>query len=56
MLAAPTMEEIATILKKYDEDYVREHFSDSASINSFALTFYKDAADIYDVITRVRDV
>ena len=48
------MEEIAEVLKKYDEEYVRQHFADSASINAFALTFYKDTADIYDAITRVR--
>lgn len=50
------MEEIAQVLKKYDEDYIRQHFADAASINVFALSFYKDAADIYDAITRVRNV
>jgi hypothetical protein len=50
------MDEIAQVLRKYDEKYVREHFSDAQAINAFALTFYKDAADIYDAITRVRNV
>lgn len=50
------MEEIAQVFKKYDEDYVRQHFTDTASINAFALSFYKDAADIYDAVTRVRNV
>jgi hypothetical protein len=50
------MNEIEQIIKKYDEDYVRRHFLDVASINAFALTFYKDAADIYDAITRVRNL
>ncbi len=50
------MEEIAKVLRKYDEEYVRENFSDAPSINAFALSFYKDAADIYDAITRVRNV
>ena len=50
------MDEIAQVLKKYDEEYVREHFSDTPSINTFALSFYKDAADIYDAVTRVRNL
>ena len=50
------MEEIAQTLKKYDEEYVRQNFTDAASINAFALSFYKDAADIYDAVTRVRNV
>jgi len=50
------MEEIAQVLKKYDEEYVRQHFTDTASINAFALSFYKDAADIYDAVTRVRNL
>jgi len=50
------MEEIAQVLKKYDEEYVRQHFIDTASINAFALSFYKDAADIYDAVTRVRNL
>jgi hypothetical protein len=50
------MEEISAILKKYDEDYVRENFVDSNSVNEFALSFYRDAAEIYDSITRLRNV
>jgi len=50
------MDELKQIIKKYDEDYVRSHFLDAASINAFALTFYKDAAAIYDAITRVRNI
>ena len=50
------MEEIAEVLKKYDEEYVRDHLTDTASINTFALSFYKDAADIYDAVTRVRNL
>lgn len=49
------MEEIAKIFRKYDEDYVRQNFSDATSINAFALSFYKDAAEIYDVVIRVRN-
>src|SRR5437588_11961522 len=50
------MEEIAQVLKKYDEEYVRQHFTDTTTINAFALSFYKDAADIYDAVTRVRNL
>jgi len=49
------MEEIAKVLEKYDEEYIRQHFKDTASINAFALSFYKDAADIFDAITRVKN-
>lgn len=50
------MEEIARVLAKYDEEYIRQNFTDAISINAFALSFYKDAADIYDVVTRVKNV
>jgi hypothetical protein len=50
------MEEIARILTKYDEEYIRQNFTDVASINAFALSFYKDAAEIYDTLTRVKNV
>ena len=50
------MDEIEELIKKYDEDYVRRNFLDAASINGFAVTFYKDAAEIYDAITRVRNL
>ncbi|MBI5016327.1 MAG: hypothetical protein HZB55_12675 [Deltaproteobacteria bacterium] len=50
------MNEIDRVLKKYDEEYIRQHFTDAASINTFALSFYKDAADIYDAVTRVRNI
>ena len=49
------MDEITQVMSKYDADYVRQHFKDAGSINSFALSFYKDTADIYDVVTRVRN-
>ncbi len=50
------MEEIAKVLKKYDAEYIRKHFLDATSINLFALSFYKDAANIFDAVTRVRNV
>ena len=50
------MDEIDTILTKYDEHYIRQLFADAKSINAFALSFYKDATDIYDAVTRVRNI
>lgn len=50
------MEEIREVLKKYDESFVRENLGSVESINAFALTFYKDVAEIYDVITRIKNV
>lgn len=50
------MNEIVEITKKYDEAYVRHQLIDTASINAFALTFYKDVAEIYDSMTRVRNL
>jgi len=50
------MEEVREVLKKYDESFVRENLGSVESINAFALTFYKDVAEIYDVITRVKNV
>lgn len=50
------MEEIRKIIEKYDESYVSEKLTTVANINAFAYTFYKDVADIYDAITRVRNI
>jgi hypothetical protein len=55
-LGSLNMEEIARVLTKYDEEYIRQNFTDAVSINAFALSFYKDAADIYDAVTRVKNV
>lgn len=44
------MDEIQTITQKYDEAYVQEHLATVAGVNAFALTFYKDVAEIYDCL------
>ena len=49
------MNEIAKIWKKYDEDYVKKVLTSAEDINQYALTFYKDVAEIYDCITRIRN-
>lgn len=50
------MNEIRAITKKYDADYVRNGLDSLESINSFALTFFKDVAEIYDCLTRLKNV
>lgn len=49
------MEEIHDITKKYDADYIEREFSAATDLNRFALTFFKDVAEIYDCITRVKN-
>lgn len=51
-----TMEELEAITKKYDATYVHDGLSTLEDLNRFALTFYRDAAEIYDCITRMINV
>jgi hypothetical protein len=50
------MEELRRITEKYSETYLKESLSSFAEINKFALTFYKDVAEIYDAITRIKNI
>ena len=50
------MDEIRKITENYDATYVREALHSLEGINKFALVFYKDVADIYDCLTRIRNV
>ena len=43
------------IMEKYGDRPFREHFETVAEINQFAVHFYRDAADIYDAFTRLKD-
>jgi hypothetical protein len=49
------MDEIHEITGKYDSSFVSEGLSSLESINKFALTFYKDVAEIYDCLTRIKN-
>jgi uncharacterized protein DUF5677 len=49
------MQEIRDIMAKYDESYVAT-LRTPGEINTFAATFYQDVADIYDCITRIRNI
>ncbi len=50
------MHELQQITEKYDAEYVRDGVSSLEAINQFSLTFYKDVAEIYDCLTRVKNI
>jgi hypothetical protein len=50
------MEELAEIINKYDESYISENLGSLEELNRFAFTFYKDVAEIYDCVTRIKNV
>jgi len=49
------MDELRKITEKYDAAYVELIGKTPEDLNRFALTFYKDVAEIYDCLTRVRN-
>ncbi|MBO9100739.1 MULTISPECIES: DUF5677 domain-containing protein [unclassified Rhizobium] len=50
------MEEFERITNKYKPDYIEKHFESLEEIHVFSLQFFKDVADIYDGITRLRNL
>lgn len=50
------MEELNKITEKYQPDYIREGMKSLDSLQYFSLTFYKDVAEIYDCLTRLKNV
>ena len=50
------MHELQQITEKYNAEYVRNGLSSLEAINSFSLGFYKDVSEIYDCLTRVKNV
>lgn len=50
------MEEIRAITEKYDAEYIEREFNTLEGVNRFALTFYKDVSEIYDCLTRIRNI
>jgi len=50
------MDEIETIISRYDEAYIGDSLKSLDDINKFTGTFVKDVAEIYDCITRVRNI
>lgn len=50
------MEELENILEKYETDYPSEGFRDLEHLYEFSSQFYLDVAEIYDCITRIKNV
>lgn len=50
------MDEIRKITEKYDAAYVEQIAKSPEDLNRFALAFYKDVAEIYDCLTRIKNV
>ena len=49
------MEEFTGITAKYQPDYIGRHFGSLEGIHAFSLQFFKDVANIYDAMTRIRN-
>ena len=50
------MIEFSQITAKYERSYIEDHFRSLEGIHTFSVRFFKDVADIYDALTRVRNV
>ncbi len=50
------MIEFTQITTKYQPAYIKDHFSSLEGLHTFSVQFFKDVADIYDALTRVRNV
>ncbi len=50
------MDEFTNIAAKYQPDYIEHHFSSLEGLHTFSLQFFKDVADIYDALTRMRNI
>jgi len=49
------MQEFSLIMEKYQAEYIARHFSSLEGLHAFSLSFFKDVAEVYDAITRVRN-
>lgn len=50
------MDEIEKIISQYDEEYIEQSLRSLDDINRFTGTFVRDVAEIYDCITRIRNI
>lgn len=50
------MEELEVIISKYTPDYINKRLNDLNSLNTLAVIFFKDVSEIYDCITRVKNI
>ena len=49
------MDELDATMEKYEDRLLREHFEGLDDINRFAIQFYRDVAEIYDCLSRVKN-
>jgi hypothetical protein len=50
------MEELKQIADRYQPDYVAQGLSSLDNLKAFSLAFYKDVAEIYDCLTRLKHI
>lgn len=50
------MQEFSLITEKYQPSYIEHHFSSLKGVYDFSTVFFKDIAEIYDALTRVRNI
>jgi hypothetical protein len=50
------MEELQKITDKYQPDYIGEGLASLENLKKFALVFYQDVSEIYDCLTRLKNV
>ena len=50
------MEEIHDLISRYNENYVSESLKTLEDVNKFTATFVKDVVEIYDCITRLKNI
>lgn len=50
------MKEFVEITTKYEPAYIERCFSSMAGLHEFSVTFYKDVGEIYDALTRLKNV
>lgn len=50
------MDEFKSIIAKYQPDYIEQHFLSLEGLHIFSVQFFKDVAEIYDAMTRVRNI
>jgi hypothetical protein len=50
------MIEFTEITEKYQPSYIEKHFSSLEGLHAFSVNFFKDVAEIYDALTRIRNL
>lgn len=50
------MEEFVKITAKYKPEYIERCFSSLAGLHEFSVAFYRDVGDLYDALTRLKNV